>query len=226
MKRCNSRGQTIIEFLFVLLWAVPFLLITIALGINLIEGLEVMQLARDAASMYARKVDFTQPSTQAVLDDVGNGLNLVSGNATTSKAVVVMSELTYMDVNACNAAVAAKCVCSNHDQWVFAQYLVLPSGSDIASKSTYAVGDPSSIAGTDGTIPMCDSKTFKSYSNSPAAQAKANFSDLGITPYGVVTVDYGVPSGLGVYVVEVTALGYPVPPLLNAPVKLNNYAVF
>src|SRR5271169_4822025 len=97
MTRRNSRGQTFIEFLFVLLWAAPFLLITLALGINLIEGLEVMQLARDAASMYARQVDFTQTASQVILDEIGNGLNLHHDNASTSQSVVILSELTYMD---------------------------------------------------------------------------------------------------------------------------------
>ena len=222
MKRRNSQGQTFIEFLFVLLWAVPFLLITLALGINLIEGLEVMQLARDAASMYARQVNFTQPSSQAILDEIGNGLNLHSASPSTSQAVVIMSELTYMDAT-CSAAIPSGCGCANSNKWVFIQYQVLPAGGNvnIATKSRY--GDPSALvdAANPPKIDICDAATN-------AAAVAANFGDLGITSWSTTgaSLGYGVPSGLGVYLVEVTASGYAVPPLVNGPVKLYNYAVF
>lgn len=221
MKRCNSRGQTLIEFLFVLLWAVPFLLLTIALGINLIDGLEVIQMARDTASMYARNVDFTQPASGAILDTIGNGLTMHHDSTALSKTVVILSELTYMD-GTCSAATASGCsTCSNSGQWVFIQYQILPGAiTTIASKSQY--GDPSGLVTvTNPKIPICTA------ASNPAAIA-SNFAARGITSWSTTgaTLGWGVPTGMGVFLVEVTTAGYPVPPFLNAPVKLYNYAIF
>jgi len=230
MKRRNSRGQTFIEFLFVMLWAVPFLLITIALGINLIDGLEVIQLARDTASMYARKVDFTAAASQAILNEIGNGLNLKTTDATHSQAVLVMSAMTFMDTNACNAAVAAGCTCGNSGKWVFAQFQILPAGSTIATQSMY--GNPASASGlvaSNGQISLCNSANKAlSYSSNAAALATSptDFATRGITSWGDGSAGFGVPSGQLVYLVEVTANGYSVPGLIAAPARLYNYAIF
>jgi hypothetical protein len=222
MKRSNSRGQAFIEFLFILLWTVPFLLITVALGINLISGLEVIQLARDAASMYARNVDFSDPSSTAILDQIGNGLHLTSSSASTTGAVAVMSALTFMDANACTAALAAGCGCGNSGQWVFTQYQVFPPGgrTDIATRSKY--GDASTLTDAKGNVNYTGHQC--NAANSPLARA-VGFSALGLTPW-TAGAGFGVPSGLNVYLVEVTAKGYPVPGYINGPVKLYNYAVF
>jgi hypothetical protein len=218
MKRRNSQGQTFIEFLFVLLWAVPFFLLTIALGINLISGLEVIQLARDTASMFARNTDFTTNPSKAILDQIGNGLNLKTTDSTNSKAVIILSQLTYMDAT-CSAAVASGCGCGNPNQWVFTQYQILPAAmSNIATQSTY--GNPAALVSSGTTIPMCTASTN-------GAAVATNFSARGITSWSTTGPSgYGIPSGLGVYMVEVTALGYPVPGLLASPVKLYNYAIF
>jgi hypothetical protein len=232
MKRRNSQGQTFIEFLFVMLWAVPFLLITIALGINLIEGLEVIQLARDTASMYARKVDFTTSASKLMLDRIGNSLNLKTGDSTNSQAVIVMSALTFMDTNACATAVAGGCTCSNSGKWVFAQYQILPAGSTIAAQSKY--GNPGSSSGlidSTGQIQLCNPANHAlSYATSGAALA-AGFEARGITSWGDGSAGYGLPSGQVVYLVEVTANGYAVPGLVDpAPGHTSsliyNYAIF
>ena len=229
MRRRNSQGQTFIEFLFVMLWAVPFLLITIALGINLIDGLEVIQLARDTASMYARKVDFTAPASMAILDEIGNGLQLKTSDAASSQAVIIMSAMTYMDTNACAAAVAQGCTCGNSGKWVFTQYLILPAGSTIATQSKY--GNPGSASGlvaANGQIAICPtSPTSKSlsYASNPAALA-TGFDARGITSWGNGSAGYGLPSGQVAYLVEVTANGYAVPGLIEAPARLYNYAIF
>ena len=232
MKRRNSRGQTFIEFLFVMLWAVPFLLITIALGMNLIKGLEVIQLARDTASMYARKVDFTAPATKAMLDRIGNGLNLKTTDHTASKAVIVLSAMTFMDTNACNTAIASGCGCGNRGKWVFAQYQILPPASDIATQSTYGnPGGTSGLVASNGQLQLCNSTNHSlSYANNGAALA-VGFDERGITSWGDGSAGFGLPSGQLVYMIEVTANGYAVPGLLDpAPGHTSpliyNYAVF
>ena len=223
--RRNSPGQSFVEFCFVMLLAVPFLLITIALGINLIEQLEVIQLSRDTASMYARNTDFTQAPSQAILTQVGNGLGLTSSTST-SKAMVIMSELTYLDTNACATALVSGCTCgSNANNWVFAQYQVFPGAiSGLATQSKY--GNPSSlVTASDPVIPICNTTTHNDYSTNGAALA-TGVSNLGITSWATTgSSGYGVPSGLGIYLVEVWAYGYPLPPLLPPPVQLYNYEV-
>jgi hypothetical protein len=233
IKRRNSQGQTFIEFLFVMLWAVPFLLITLALGMNLIEGLEVIQLARDTASMYARKVDFTTDASKDMLDRIGNGLNLKTQDATNSQATVVMSALTFMDTNACNTATANGCSCGNAGQWVFAQYLILPppGSSSPASQSQY--GNPASatnLADSKGVIQLCNSTNHSLSYASNAAAVATGFAARGITSWASPP-GFGLPSGQLVYLVEVTANGYSVPGLVDpAPGHTNsliyNYAIF
>jgi len=233
IKRRRSQGQTFIEFLFVMLWAVPFLLITLALGMNLIEGLEVIQLARDTASMYARKVDFTTPGSQAMLDRIGNGLNLKTTDSTNSQATVVMSAMTYMDTNACNTAVAAGCTCTNSGNWVFAQYLILPTPGSNSPASQSQYGNPGSVSGlanSSGVISICNSSNHSLSYSSNAAAIATGFAARGITSWNS-SAGYGLPSGQLVYLVEVTANGYQVPGLVNAapghPSSLiYNYAIF
>ena len=48
MRRRNLRGVAIIEFTFAMLVLVPALLGTISIGLNLIQHLQTVQLARDA----------------------------------------------------------------------------------------------------------------------------------------------------------------------------------
>ena len=234
-KRRKSQGQTFIEFLFVMLWAVPFLLITLALGMNLIEGLEVIQLARDTASMYARKVDFTTDAGKDMLDRIGNGLNLRTQDSANSQATIVMSALTFMDTSACATAVANGCTCGNSGNWVFAQYLILPPplANSPASQSQYGnPGSAANLADSKGVIPLCNSDSAKralSYSSNPAALA-TSFSARGFTSWANPP-GYGLPSGQLVYLVEVTANGYSVPGLVDVvpghPSSLiYNYAIF
>jgi len=227
IRRRKSQGQTFIEFLFVMLWAVPFLLITLALGINLIIGLEVIQLARDTASMYARKVDFTTDASKDMLDRIGNGLNLKTTDATNSQAVIVMSAMTYLDANACATAVASGCTCSNSGNWVFAQYQILPSGSSIVAQSKYGnPGGTSGLVASNGQLQLCNSSNHAlSYATAATALA-TGFDARGITSWGDGSAGYGLPSGQLVYTVEVTANGYAVPGLIAAPARVYNYAIF
>ena len=240
IKRRRSQGQTFIEFLFVMLWAVPFLLITLALGMNLIEGLEVIQLARDTASMYARKVDFTTDAGKDMLDRIGNGLNLKTSDPANSQATIVMSALTFMDASACDTAIKNGCSCGNAGQWVFAQYLMLPSPAATSSPASQSVyGNPASVTGladSKGVILLCNSANHAlSYSSNGAALASGagGFAARGITSWdNTGGAGYGLPTGQLVYLVEVTAYGYSVPGLIDpAPAPktgslIYNYAIF
>lgn len=208
MKRDRSRGVSAIEFAFSLLVMVPLLLGTGVFGINMIRALQVVQLARDAGHMYARGIDFSLPGNQTVLADVGSNVGL-STTAGQGNAVVIFSQLAYIDKSACAAVGAVDAsgtptaACTNYTRWVFAQRLSIGNTSVHASN----FGSPSGVAiGANGAISAADQAT--------QAGDQATFS--GVNPYSVVNgVAQGLPSGQVLYLAEASALGFNMPPFVG-----------
>jgi len=206
MRRKTSRGGAAIEFAFSTLVLVPLWLGTTVIGINLTRGLETVQLARDAGHMYARGVDFSKPGNQTILQTLGSDLGL-STTAGSGSAVVVLSTVTYVDQPTCASVGAVDSHgnpsgCTNYQQWVFTQRLVIGNtsvhssnyGSPLTSGPTGVTVDPST-----GMISPQDYVT--------KAGAVATFS--GINPYANVNGSVsGLPSGQVIYVAEAAALGF------------------
>src|ERR1019366_10350955 len=100
MRPTRFRGVASVEFAFVVLVLVPLLLGTGAAGINMILTLQTIQVARDAGHMYARGLDFSQPGNKTILANLGQTLGL-STTAGSGSALVILSELTYLDKATC-----------------------------------------------------------------------------------------------------------------------------
>jgi hypothetical protein len=202
-----------LEFALLMIVAVPLLLGTGATGINMIRTLQTVQLARDAGRMYARGMDFSQPGNKTILGNIGSDLGL-STTAGSGSAVVILSALTYVDVNACAAAGAVDgsgnpLGCTNYQKWVFTQRLVIGKssvrssayGSPLVSGPTGVTVDP-----TTGKISVQDYVT--------KAGAVATFSS--INPYAVINGNVqGLPSGQVLYVAEAAATGFSMPPFVT-----------
>jgi hypothetical protein len=156
MKRNNSRkGAAIIEFCFVVLVLVPLLLGTIGLGLRLVQQMQNIQLARDAGRMYAREpaVDFTLKGNQRTLARLGSELGLVADPPSNNKgkAVVILSQVVYIDVGMCLKAghtldgAGIPKDCPNYKQWAFVQRIVVGNESLRVSNlgSPFAAPPPS-----------------------------------------------------------------------------------
>jgi hypothetical protein len=219
MKHCKVRGVSTIEFAFGLLVLAPLLLGTGVTGINMIRSLQTIQLARDAGHMYARGVDFSQPGNLTVLVNLGQSLGL-SATAGQGTAVVILSELTYVDDNTCNAVGAAtngvhNGTCTNYGYWVFEQRIEL--GNTTIRTSNYGspiTSGPNGVA-VDPTTGMISLSDYVKKSG-----ARATFS--GVNPYAVVngTVQ-GLPSGQSLYLAEAGSTGFNMPPFVSNAVAYS-----
>src|SRR5262249_45140151 len=160
--------------------------------------LQTVQLARDAGHMFARGVDFTVAGNQSILIALGGnvGLRTSGGNA-----VVILSALTYVDVNACAAVGATSggvptSACTNYQQWVFAQRQ--QSGS--ARLRTRNFGSRLTSGPNSVTMDSSGKISISDYVKKSGARATFNSAN-GIHPYTVVNGQAsGLPSGQKLFV--------------------------
>src|SRR5688572_32382311 len=219
MKRKQLRGVSCIEFAFSMITLTPLLLGTGVVGVNMIRTLETIQLARDVGHMYARGVDFGQPGNKTIVATLGSTLGLTTSPAS-SKAVVILSKLVYIDQSACAAVGAVDGAgnpsgCGNYLKWVFSQRLVM--GNPSVRSSNY--GSPLTSGPTGVTV---DPATGKISPNEYTikAGAVANFSAM--NPYSSVNgVAQGVPSGQSLYLAEAGAIGMNMAPFVSNAVTYS-----
>ena len=219
MKTHKQRGVSSLEFAFSILVLAPLVLGTGVIGINMVKNLQTTQLARDIGHMYARGVNFGKPGNKTIVSNLGQSLGL-STTAGSGKAVVILSSVTYVDDNMCQAVGAAGVggvhlgSCGNYGYWVFTQRVTIGNASVRGSNYGAPVTGPApgvTIA-ADGTISMQD------YCKNPGA--RANFS--GINPYAVINgAASGLPSGEMLYIAEAGALGFNMPPFVSNAVSYS-----
>ncbi|MEO8025121.1 MAG: TadE family protein [Bryobacteraceae bacterium] len=119
-RRRRQRGSTITEFAVV----IPFISIaffgTVSFGISLGRYIQVVQVCRDVAHMYADGVDFSQSSAKALAVQLaqGTGMTAAGGNG-----VVVLSRVRQVYTADCTAAGYG--TCPNNGQIVFTQRLTI-----------------------------------------------------------------------------------------------------
>lgn len=214
MQHRNSRGVSSIEFAFGMMVLLPLVLGTGVTGINMIKTLQTVQLARDAGHMYARGVDFSQPGNKTILVNLGSNLGL-SSTSGQGNAVLILSALTYVDQNACNAVGAVDShgnptsSCTNYTKWVFTQRLEI--GNTNVRNSNY--GSPLTSGPTGVTV---DPTTGKISQSQYVTKSGAVATFTGVNPYQVVNgTAQGLPSGQMIYVAEAGATGFNLPPFVS-----------
>jgi hypothetical protein len=126
-------GMAVIEFALVVIVAVPLLFGTVALGVNLGRGIEVVQITRDVGHMYSLGVDFTSAGAQNVVNKLAQGFDLSS----TGNGVLILSQITTVYQADCDAANLTN-QCTNLGEAVFMQRVVLGN----TSLRTSAFGTP------------------------------------------------------------------------------------
>ncbi len=210
MRNQKSRGVAILEFSMITLVLVPLMLGTMSIGLNMIRSLETVQLARDAGHMYARGVNFARPGNQTILVTLGADLGLTT-SASTSKALVVLSTVTYVDKATCQAAGKVDgsgnpLGCTNYTQWVFTQRISIGKTSMRMSNfgSPITTGQTPVTVDSDGNISLNDQATN--------AGDVATFT--GINPYAVLSNGsvQGLPSRQVIYLAEAATTGMTMPP--------------
>ena len=227
MRRRNLRGVAIIEFSFAMLVLVPALLGTISIGLNLIQHLQTVQLARDAGYMYARQVDFTQTANQTLIAGLGSDVGLTT-SASTSKAVLILSQVKYVDSALCqsdnkwNAGNNTPNGCTNYQQWVFAQRIVIGNSSIRSSGfgSPVTTGSNPVTIASSGNIAL-DAQVTNSGDVATSTSSNGVNVFAGINPYQVSNGNVsGLPSGQVVYVSEAASRGTSLPPF-SVPVRYS-----
>ncbi len=200
MRSEKQRGVEILEFSLSMLVLVPLLLGTTGTGLNMLINLQTVQLARDAGHMYAKGTDFSQPGNQTILVTLGNNLGLTT-TATTSKALVILSTVTYVDQGMCQSAGMVDghgnpSGCTNYQQWVFTQRIEI--GNTALRTSNFGTPLASTVNSTTGKISLSNQVTNTG--------DVATFNQ--INPYSDVnnTVS-GLPSGQVIYISEAAATG-------------------
>lgn len=224
MTHRDSRGVSVLEFSLVLPWMVLLFLGTVAIGINLIRGLQVVQLSRDAGHMFARGMNFSLPGNKKILQRVGQSVGLDAYNTSSSQAVVYLSALTWVDRWTCKAGGKADTSnppnpvgCTNHRKWVFTRPQ-LNFGNVAVKASTY--GTPTGmVAQTDGTYRASD------YVTQAGAVVAPAFSRLNLDP-PPETDSAAVPTGEMVFLSEAAVRGFGVPGVGYTGPPLVAYGVF
>jgi Flp pilus assembly protein TadG len=179
----------------------PLLLGTMFIGSAMIRGLQVTQVARDAASMYCRGVDFsTGAGTDSanILAKVTQELGTITSSGT---GVVIFSTLTYVGNSVCAMAGSTyhdnsvppqhTANCSNYGKFVFTQ--------------RYIVGNTSLRSSDFGAPAAGDVDSTKQY-NIPITKYVIHSSDVStfnLLPVPLENGTDGYQSGQPIYVVEV-----------------------
>ena len=83
-RRKRESGNAFVELAFILPILTSLFIGVSVLGVRLVKELALTQVARDAASMYARSVDFSMSSNQALLTRVGTLLGWPQSTALSS----------------------------------------------------------------------------------------------------------------------------------------------
>ena len=144
--RRKQRGNELIEFALVTSLLLPFLFGTVVVGLNLGRSIQVTQVSRDAGHMYSRAVDFSDAGNRNLIERLAQGLNI---RVTGGTGVVILSTIMYAGQAQCDAAGLSGAACTNLNQPVFIDRIVI--GNSSARSSNF--GTPSAaIVSSDGQV--------------------------------------------------------------------------
>jgi hypothetical protein len=147
--RRRQRGNQVIEFAICSVFLAPLFLGTVIVGMRLGRAIQVTQVARDTAHMYARFVDFSKPGNQDVVVRIASGLNLAR---TSGNGVVILSKVMQIGDKQCTDGGLALVDCYNRTRSVVIQRLVI--GSVSLRSSSLATPTPSLMQATGDIAPL------------------------------------------------------------------------
>lgn len=181
----KERGSATIEFALCvgLFWA-PLFFGATQFGFQLIQGIQVTQVCRDAGHMYAYGIDFSQSSNQYLLATFAPNLKIdPSGQGGSS--VVILSTVNYVSTADCQAGGYAS-TCPNQGQLVFTNQTVIGKRSLHVS----AFGTPTTDS--NGSVEA----------GSPTTSGYLNASSALVTGFPSITLSTGASGQRYAYISE------------------------
>jgi hypothetical protein len=138
IRKKGESGNTLLEFALVSTFAVPLMVGTFVVGTNLGRSIHATQLSRDAGHMYARGVDFSTSTNQDLIVRLaqGTGMTRTGGNG-----VVILSRIIKVYQADCDAASLSGSACTNLNQSVVTQRIVV--GNPQLRASSFGTPSPS-----------------------------------------------------------------------------------
>lgn len=125
-----QKGNTVVEFALVSTFLVPLLLGTFVVGMNLTRSIQATQITRDAGHMYAMGIDFSQNANKDVLVRLAIGMNMTRTGGT---GVIILSKIMKVYQSDCDAASLTSVQCTNLNQNVVTNRLVIGNSATRAS---------------------------------------------------------------------------------------------
>ena len=179
MRKKRTRGVAAVEFALLTPFWLVLLIGTFTIGTQLVWELQVTQLVRDLASMYARGVDFSLSANQQLVTRLGVGLGL---QPTGGNGVIILSTVEYLD---------STCNCNNANSWVFLNRIAF--GDTSLRQSSW--GTTCTDLDAEGNVPLTE------VTGSACAQVSSSFTQLG-TPSAAAN---GFKPGQPAYIAEAYA---------------------
>lgn len=144
--RKRQQGSSMIEFALCAAFLLPLLLGSMTVGINLGRSLQVSQVARDTGHMYARQTDFSLPGTQDIIVRIAQGLRMTRNGG---DGVVILSKILRVGDAQCTAGGVSLAACTNRNQSVVTQRIVV--GNALFGASKFA-NPPSNLLAANGDL--------------------------------------------------------------------------
>jgi hypothetical protein len=194
-RRNRQSGTVLIEFALSALLLFPLMIGVVILGLNLGRSVHVMQVCRDAGSMFVHGIDFAATGNQDVVVRLAQGMGMTR---TGGSGVIFFSKVKFIPASDCAAIVGA----CNSDKYVVVQRLTI--GNTVMSPLQ------SSRLGPAGSVTL-DSHGNVANFLTDANAVSATFSSimtLASGEYAYVSEAYflsidltslGAPAGDGVY---------------------------
>jgi hypothetical protein len=158
--RQRESGSALIEFVLCcsFFW-LPLFLGLVTVGQNLVRAMQVTQVCRDAAHMFAYGVDFSQATYQNLLVGLAPSLGLTTSSG--GHGVVIFSQITYID-STCSGTNRS---CSNSGYYVVTRRVTV--GNSTIKSSLFGTPNASLMDST-GTV------TQNGYLNDASTRAAAS----------------------------------------------------
>jgi hypothetical protein len=145
----KQKGNELIEFGLASVLLLPLFLLSFVTSMNLIRGNQTAQLARDIGSLYIHGLDFSLTANQDLAVRLAHGLNLQDGaSSSSSDGVIILSQMTYIGTPTCTANGFNSSTCTNQNQYVFTQRLVIGN----SSLTTSRLGTPTASINSAGMV--------------------------------------------------------------------------
>lgn len=148
-QRSGERGSTIVEFAAVSVVIIPLFFGMVAIGMNMGQMVEAVQVSRDVGHMYADGVDFSVTSNKNIAAALATGTGMTANGG---NAVIILSEVTYIYQADCNAGNHSN-DCTNINQAVLTNRIVI--GNSSLTSSRFGTPAPGIVTST-GSIAAND----------------------------------------------------------------------